>query len=226
MLDTVFLFAALAGGAIMVCQFVLTLMGLSDEGADFAGDGDFAGDVVDAGGDFDAGADVDVDVADGDHQNTWGDVDDVDTHHPDSSWLFEVVSFRTLVAAIAFFGMTGAAARSAGVGATQSLLIGFAGGAVAMYGTYYLLRTIVRLGSSGNEDIGNAIGQHATVYIPIPAARGGAGKVQFSMQNRVVEFPAVTEDSEPLNTGEAVEVVAVNGRDTVEVRRIAASVQA
>jgi hypothetical protein len=88
------------------------------------------------------------------------------------------------------------------------------------------LRQISRLASSGNERIVNALGRRATVYIPIPADGRGAGKVQLSMQNRIVEFQAVTDGPEPLKTGEAVEVVAVSGSDMVRVRRLAEPVEA
>lgn len=232
MLDTVFLFAAVTGGAVMVVQFLLTCMGLGDDGADFGGDAELGGDAGfggdadfsgEAGEVFDGG---DLEATHGDHQNAWSDVDDLDTQHPDSTGVFAVVSFRTLVAAVAFFGISGAAARSADIGPALALLIALGGGLAAMYGVYYLLQSIARLNSSGNVDIGNAIGAHAVVYVPIPPARGGAGKVQFSMQNRIVEYQAVTDDDQRLSTGEAVEVVAINGNDTVEVRRIAAPVEA
>jgi hypothetical protein len=58
------------------------------------------------------------------------------------------------------------------------------------------------------------------VYIPIPAERKGPGKVQLSMQNRIVEFLAVTDEGDRLKTGEAVEVVGLAGSDTLEVRRV------
>jgi hypothetical protein len=40
------------------------------------------------------------------------------------------------------------------------------------------------------------------------------------MQNRIVEFLAVTDEPEKLKTGETVEVVGVAGSDTVFVRRV------
>jgi membrane-bound ClpP family serine protease len=40
------------------------------------------------------------------------------------------------------------------------------------------------------------------------------------MQNRIVEFQAVSEESERLRTGETVEVTAVSGSDLVRVRRL------
>ncbi len=48
----------------------------------------------------------------------------------------------------------------------------------------------------------------AVVYVPIPGKRAGAGKVTFRLQNRLVEYQAVTEDDTRLTTGEKVIVVA------------------
>lgn len=227
MLETLYLISAIVGGTILACQFVLTLMGLGDDGMD-------VGDVGD-GGDFGGMADVgdigdvgDVDVGDfddaGHHHTSWSDAADGDVSHPDSTWIFGVISFRTIVAALTFFGLVGLTTRSAGMPPAVSVVLATIAGIAAMFGVYYMMRSLMKLNASGNENITNAIGAHATVYIPIPASRGGAGKVQLSMQNRIVEFAAVTDDDEPLRTGEAVEVVAVNGSDTLEVRRIAATV--
>ena len=131
---------------------------------------------------------------------------------PIAAHLFGVLSFRTLVAAAAFFGVTGKAALSAGYAPVDFADPGDRWSVLsAMYGMYWLMRLIAGLNSSGNERIGNAVGRQATVYIPIPATRKGAGKVQLSMQNRIVEYQAVTDDAEPLKTGETVEVVGIAG---------------
>ncbi|MCC6493982.1 MAG: hypothetical protein IT424_13290 [Pirellulales bacterium] len=237
MLGTIFLIAAVVGGTVMVCQFLLTLAGLGHDGADgglghhgdFAGDGQFGGDVH-AGGGFhagdvsahggDAGLGADDGIS-GDHHNTWSTAAADNMHHPDSTWLFSVISFRTLVAASAFFGVVGRAALSAGLSQSASFALALAAGLGAMYGMYWLMQAIAGLASSGNERISNAVGRQATVYLSIPADGVGAGKVQLSMQNRIVEFQAVTDEGEPIKTGEAVQVVAVAGSDTVRVRRIA-----
>jgi hypothetical protein len=213
MLDTIFLIAAVIGGTVLVCQFVLTLMGMGGDGD--IGDGDFQGDAH--AGDFN------VDIPDGefsgDHHTSIATAADGDFQHPDSSWLFGVLSFRSLVAAAAFFGVAGKAALSAGYAQSTALILATLVGAAAMYGMYGLMRLIAGLSSSGNERIGNALGRRATVYIPIPADRKGAGKVQLSMQNRIVEFQAVTDDAERLKTGETVRVVGIATSDTVRVRR-------
>ncbi|MBA3482739.1 MAG: hypothetical protein H0T51_13070, partial [Pirellulales bacterium] len=202
MLDTLFIITAVVGGTVMVCQFVLTLMGLSDHG-DIGG----SGLDVDAGGDFAGGGVHDVGVA-SDHHTSVATAADAQLH-PDSSWLFGVLSFRTLVTAAAFFGLAGMAALRSGFAPTAALMLAMLAGLAAMYGMYWLMRSISGLVSSGNQRIGNALGRRATVYVPVPAGKQGAGKVQLSMQNRIVEFLAVTDEAEKLKTGETVEVVGV-----------------
>lgn len=212
MLDILFLIAAIVGGTVMVCQFLLTLLGMGDDGSAL---GDAAGDL----------ADVDLDVA-GDHQTPLSHASDAEYQHTDGSWLFGVLSFRTLIAAAAFFGITGKAALSAGYPQTIALVLAVLVGIGAMYGMYFLMRSISQFTSSGNEEIAQAPGKTATVYVPVPAAGAGAGKIQLAMQNRTVEYQAVTADETPLATGETVEVVRVTGSDTVEVRRLRETVDA
>lgn len=214
MLNWVFLVAAVVGGTVMVCQFVLTLLGMGDD----------VSDSLDADSGFDGGGGA-HDVGDA-HDTSVAAAADAEFHHTDSSWLFGVLTFRTLVAAAAFFGVAGRAATSAGFADGPALTIAAITGVAAMYGMYSLMRGISSLTSSGNQRISSALGRRATVYIPIPAARKGAGKVQLSMQNRIVEFQAVTDEPERLKTGESVEVIGIAGSDLVQVRRATAAVEA
>src|SRR3972149_2857223 len=127
MLNTLFLSAAVVGGTVLICQFVLTLLGMGDDGADAVADGiDAAGDA-DVGGEFDADfGNGDLgDVADGqagDHPTPLSTASDAEYHH-DTSWLFGVLSFRTLIAAAAFFGVAGKAALSAGMAQSTALVV-------------------------------------------------------------------------------------------------------
>lgn len=218
MLNAIFLIAAVIGGTVMVCQFVLTLLGMGDDLSDPG--------HADAG--FDGAMDADFDGADATihHHTSAATAADGEFQHPDSSWLFGVISFRTLVAAGAFFGVAGRAATSAGFANVPALAIALAAGLAAMYGMYWLMQGISGLTSSGNQRISSALGRRGTVYIPIPAESKGAGKVQLSMQNRIVEFQAVTDGPERLKTGESVEVVAIAGNDVVRVRRVVEAVVA
>ena len=214
MLSTIFLIAAVVGGTVMVCQFLMMIVGMGDDmSADVGGDVDLGGDVSDISVDADLGADM----ADADHHTTWSHAADADIGHPDASRLFEVLSFRSVVAAITFFGLGGKAALASGMSETNSLLIALVAGAAAMYGIYWTMTQIYKLRSAGNQDIRNALGQPASVYVAIPGRREGMGKVQMQLQNRTVEYQAVTEHDATLKSGEQVLVVEVLGPDKVLV---------
>jgi hypothetical protein len=211
-LSTFYLIAAVVGATILVCQFALALIGLSHDGADFGHH---------LGGDFHGDTHVGDSLA-GSHA---GDTHSDANQHPSSGRLFEMISFRTVVAAAAFFGVTGLATLNSGFPETTSFVFAVVAGAFAMYGMYRLLGLMAGMDSSGNERIANAIGLVATVYVSIPPAGKGAGKVLLSMQNRIVEYQAVIADLEPIKTGEKVEVVGIKSDDMVEVRRVSQVVE-
>jgi hypothetical protein len=73
------------------------------------------------------------------------------------------------------------------------------------------------LRAEGTARIGRALGSPATVYLRIPANRSGAGKIQLNLQNRTMEYEAVTSGDE-IPTGAKVTVVGIVASDTVEVR--------
>jgi len=205
-MTSIFLFCALIGGTVLACQFVLTLVGLGD----FDGDFEMADDVPDSG---------EADMADIDDVHGGG-------HGDLSTWLFGVISFRTLVAAATFFGLAGMAAQTSGLGLPAQLIVAVACGIAAMYGVHWLMLTFYRLGQSGTMQIENAIGKTATVYIPIPELGNGQGKVQVELQDRLEEFPAITSAETRLITGAKVVVVAVVSGNTLEVEPLAAAVEA
>ena len=222
MLWTIFVICAVVGGTILVLQFLLMLIGLGGEamdvdvphdvGHDFGGD--FDGDV---GGDFhgDAGGDFHGDAA-GDFDHSGHAAAD---HHPASSWLFGVISLRTVVAALAFFGLAGLTARSAGAEQFGQLAVGAVAGLAAMYGVYFMILSISKLKSEGTPRIGRAVGRHGTVYVSIPAEESGTGKIQLNLQNRTMEYLALTS-GHALSPGTKVVVTDVITSNTVEVEPV------
>ncbi len=201
MLDTIFLIAAVAGGTVMVCQFLMMFLGIGDDGA-----ADLSGDV-----------DIGMEGLDADPQTSWSQAADADMGHPDASRIFEILSFRSVVAAVAFFGFAGKASLASELQPTQALLIGLAAGGAAMYGIYWIMLQIYRLRTAGNENINNAMGQSARVNVAIPKQGDGAGKVQLVLQNRSVEYEAVTSEKTPFKSGDQVVVVDILGPDKVLV---------
>lgn len=207
-MDTMFTFAAVLGGVVLLFQFVLSLLGLGDHDGDVGGvhHGDLAGGGIHH-GDYSGGHDASM------HHETGAGVGHA------TNWFYEIISIRTLAAGAAFFGVTGNGALAWDVSHSGAFLLATTAGLAAMYGVYWLYKQVFRLQHSGTENIRNAIGASAVVYVPIPAKRAGAGKVTFKLQNRLVEYLAVTDDHSRLATGEKVVVTAIVGPDTVRVSR-------
>jgi membrane protein implicated in regulation of membrane protease activity len=165
--------------------------------------------------DIDVGHGVDAADAHG------GDMDGHDAQgHHGSTWLFSVVSFRTLVAAAAFFGLAGLASQSAELSATMQLVIAVACGIAAMYGTHWTIRQFNRLGEDGTVRIQRAVGQKGTVYLTIPPAHSASGKVQVKIQDRLMEYEAVTDGDTVLVTGTQIVVVAIDGGNRLKVEAV------
>ncbi len=140
-------------------------------------------------------------------------------HHVDSSWLFGVISVRTVVAALAFFGLAGLAAQQAEASKLTTLVVAVASGVVAMYVVYWVMRGLASMKSDGTARIQRAVGKHATVYVPIPGGESGAGKIQMSLQNRTMEYLAMTS-GEKLSSGTKVVVVGLITPTTLEVQPV------
>lgn len=213
MLSNIYLFALLVGGTALVFQFVLMLLGLGDDGGDLAG--------ADA-SDFGTAGDIGTDIV-GDAPG-WHEAADADLAHPGAPWFYEVLSLRTLSAAATFFGLAGKTALAYDYSPLASFAMAFAAGFVAMWVVYWMFKQVYKLQHTGSENIRNAIGLSATVYVPIPARRSGSGKVTFRMQNRLVEYQAVTEEDERLATGEKTVVVGIVNSETVRVARVASPI--
>ena len=96
-----------------------------------------------------------------------------------------------------------------------SAVCGFA----MMVGLACLLRAVMNLRSDGNTDNRNALGTAGRVYLTIPPARSGEGKVQIMLQGSYVERDAVTDEAEALSTGSEVVVVGVSGQTTLIVKK-------
>jgi membrane protein implicated in regulation of membrane protease activity len=199
LLSKVYLVCFLVGGTVMVCQFLLSLFGLG--GHHDVGDGH------DVGHDFHAG---DHDTAHDAHGHD-------QLHDAAQNWFVGVLTFRTITAALTFFGLGGlATVKSEMLGAGWSAAVAAAAGLGALFLVAWIMRSLSRLQSEGTARIERAVGQSGTVYLTVPGNKTGLGKVQLNLQNRTVEYQAVTPQ-QTLPTGTKIVVTAVVGKDTVEV---------
>ncbi len=198
-MEQFYIICAVLGGTLVACQFLMGLIG-------FGGHHEFGG------GDHDLSADHEIghDAGHADGHQEHG-------HGESHSWLVGVLTFRTLAAAITFFGLGGwlAIKQPQFDGPLSLLFAGLAGGA-ALFAVAWMMRSLARLQTEGNVHIQRSVGRTGTVYLTVPGKKSGVGKVQLNLQNRTVEYQAVTSE-EPLPTGAKVVVVGIVSADTVEV---------
>ena len=239
-MTTLFVVCGVAGGAFLLCQLTLTLVGLGGgdchdggsldvQGGDFAAHGggldvhtELAGHGQ--GDDFHAGA-AGHEHGAGAEQHAGPTHDDAQTQHRaaaqlaaqhDGSWLFRAISLRTVVAALTFFGLTGLAAQSAQASTGTTLLCATSAGLIALYSVYWLMQSLYGLRSEGTARIERALGKRAAVYLRIPGHNAGCGKIQVNLQNRTMEYLAATA-GEGIATGATVAIVEIIDPCTVRV---------
>lgn len=195
-------FCALLGGTIFLGQFALSFIGLGGDhelASDSGGDDFSGGDHADGGG---------HDASDGD-SHPGG-------HEAATSGFLRVLSVRTVIAALTFFGLGGLAANASGAAPVGSLTVAAISGFAALYIVGWAMRTLMRLRADGTVHIENTIGQPAVVYLTIPGHKTGKGKISVTVQGRTMEYEAETEH-EKLWTDTLVQIVAIAGPDTVVV---------
>jgi len=191
----VYLSCFLTGATLMACQFLLGLLGL--------------------GGHHDMAADHDVshDVGHDAHHEHGAD----DANHDQyMAWFMGAFTFRALVAGVTFFGLAGLAALKEDMDTYLTIAIASAAAVGALFLVATMMRSLSKLRSDGTVRIDRAVGKSGTVYLNIPGQKSGVGKVHLNLQNRTVEYQAVTPNGD-LTTGSKVVVVSVLGSDTVEV---------
>ena len=175
-MSSFFLVLAVAGGTLMVLQFILGVFGIEHHDVDqlHAGHGE----------------------------------------HPSEG--LNLFSVRSLTAGVAFLGLTGWGMLRAGYSLWLALPAALLAGMLASLLVAYVMRSMLRLESDGSIVLENAVGLSGTVYIPIPAAGAGVGKVQLALQERTVELEAVSRQG-ALATGDRVLIVGLIGTSAVEV---------
>lgn len=221
-MDQIFLAAAVFGGAFLVLQLAVSLLGLGFGGG--GGDGHLHLDVGPA---HDAGG-VALDHAGDVHTHDFGAGDHHDAplsaqhghvpagHHQWAATILKYLTLQTITAFLAFFGVGGLAMREAGHGTGQACTVGLLAGVASMFLLGSLLQNVRKLHSDGALQIQRMVGCPARVYLRIPGGGTGVGKVTVHVQGRTVEITAKTTGPD-LPTGANVVVQRIIDKKTVEV---------
>lgn len=188
LISQVFALIAIPSTLILLIQTVLLFFGIGNDDSDF--------DSVDSDVDFD----ID-DVSDGSL---------IDSHADGGNSGFALFSIRGIVAMLCIGGWSGLVMLEAGLPEILSVILALNFGMLALFGIAYLMKIAMKLQSSGNIDLGNAIGKTGCVYIPIPPQATGRGKINVVVQDKYIEVEAVTTSARKLATGESVRIVSTD----------------
>ena len=162
--------------------------------------------------------DMDTDTSGlGDHDMDDSGGDAVDFHDHDGGGNHDVSGLRILTVRgmVAFFaigGWSGIVASGSGASVLGSMLIAFAAGLAALLMVAYFFKWALSLQENGTLSFSTAVGKTAEVYIRVPAARVGKGKVNILIGERLCELEAVTDSDADLRPGQQVNVAAVEGQ--------------
>ena len=127
-------------------------------------------------------------------------------------------TFRNFVNFILGFGWSAILLQDSIRSTALLILVSVIIGGALVTAVMYLFKWLSSMQQSGNIDINkSAKGCEGTVYLTIPAAREGEGKVQITISGAVREYNAVTESENTLKTGTPIRVVDVINNNTVLV---------
>lgn len=195
---------------ILIIQTILIIAGFGDSGPDTNLSDTSGLDLPDGGVDFDGGTDL---------SGIDGDVSGHDVGNPADAGAMHLFTFQGIITFLCVFAWSAILTYIGTNSILLSLLVGFVLGAGAMFGVAKIIQASAKLAQNGNINAKNYLGELGTVYLVIPAAEKGRGKVNISLGERYVEFDAITEDADDIPSGTSVRVVDVRSESLLVVER-------
>ena len=133
------------------------------------------------------------------------------------------LSIRAMASFLTFFGLAGYGGTKEGWSTWVILLVALGAGLSMLFFVAWMMTMYKRLTLGGNLDPREAVGKTGRVYLRIPGAKSGKGKVTVSVQGREVQFDALTEHPEELPTGSDVNIVSQLTSNTFNVMPLSAA---
>ena len=134
---------------------------------------------------------------------------DIDSDTGDVELPFEIFTLRNLINFLLGFSWTGISfynsVENKTILITVSVLVGLL--FVAIF--FFLIKQILKLSENNSFKIENTLHKTAQVYLTIPEAKSGKGKVLISVNGAIHELDAMTLSTEKIPSNTTVKVVAV-----------------
>ena len=193
LIEQIFVIIAAPSTLILIIQTVMLIFGGGMDAPDSGLDSDVSGfgDAPETGGADFGGGGPDIQASDAEG--------------------LRLFSMRSILTFLTVFGWSGAVLLGMGVPSVPAAAVSGLLGAAALYGMARMLKGLMKLQESGNANYRGALGKTARVYLTIPPAGQGQGKINLVLGEALGEFWAITEEDEPIPTGAAVRVVDLAG---------------
>ena|SRR5688572_15839997 len=157
---------------------------------------------------FGVGGDTDVGDHGGGHAGH-------DVGHDQSAFL-KLFSMQTVSTFLTFFGLVGLGTSDLGWSTFAVAAAAIIAGVAALFVVGKLMQSLSHLHSQGNVELKNAVGRTGSVYLRIPKAGDGHGRVLVQVQGRTVECRAVSYSDE-IPTGASIRVIDHTDDDVLVV---------
>ena len=126
---------------------------------------------------------------------------------------------KGLTAFFTFFGWAGVLFLNEGKSVVMSSIYATIAGGLALALVGYLMNLFANMSESGTFSLEDTLNQEGQVYLTIPGAIKGKGKVQLKLEGGLKEIDAVT-DQEEIKTGAKILVTDIVDNQTILVKVI------
>ena len=133
---------------------------------------------------------------------------------------FSLFSIRSIIAFFTFFGWTGVLVLGAGFGVWTAIISASLSGFLAMVIVGYMMYKFTKFDESGTFNPNSAINHIGEVYLFIPPAKAGYGKIHLKMKSGLKEMDAVTDEAHEIPTGAKIKVIEVLDDNLLLVEKI------
>lgn len=136
---------------------------------------------------------------------------DFDSNLDADAYPFQLFSLRNLVNFLLGFGWAGATLYKTIENNLLLAIVAFIVGLIFIGIFFFIMRTMMKLAEDNTFSLESSIGKTGDVYLAIPPARQGKGKVFISVKGSTKELDAITDSTEEIKQNALIKVVGVQG---------------
>ena len=134
---------------------------------------------------------------------------DMDSDTGDVELPFEIFTLRNLINFLLGFSWTGISFYNSIENKTVLIIISVIVGLLFVAIFFFLIKQILKLSENNSFKIESTLHKTAQVYLTIPEAKSGKGKVLISVNGAIHELDAMTLSTKKIPSNTTVKVVAV-----------------